>query len=67
VTINEILTRGNLTPQEKVAFEVAARAGSLVPTNIWASWPSHSMRDWQDAVFANVLKVLKENNMREAS
>jgi hypothetical protein len=39
----------------------------LVPTNIWASWPSHSMRDWQDAVFANVLKVLKENNMREAS
>jgi hypothetical protein len=52
--------------QEKVAFEIAARVGGLVPTSVWAVWPSHSMREWQDTVFCNVLKVLKEHNMREA-
>jgi len=66
MTINEILARGNLSAQEKVAFEVAARAASLVPTQVWASWPSHSMRDWQDMVFRNTLLVLKNHNMREA-
>jgi hypothetical protein len=66
MTIEEMLGKPSMTAKDKLALRIACEAASLVPTTVWAAWPSHSMDKWRDQVFASVLRLLSEHNFREA-
>jgi len=54
------------THAQKAAYHIAVRAGELVPMGIWSRWPSHSMVEFQDALFRNAQKVIREQGLRSA-
>jgi hypothetical protein len=51
----EIVVKADII--SKLSWELAALARTRVPTNIWMSWPSHSMDTWT----ANVQETIENH------